>query len=115
MSADGGNPIVVFDELKTRLAGLEAPDERQRNDQAEESEEVAHPAVRRDVAARNKQHQNRAHQRREEHGAQYVLIIEKHHPFFLAYSESLVECSRSIQSAKRFSLPIEPRDETCAS
>ena len=66
-SAKRLNPIVIFDELEARRvrAGIEAPQERQRDSQPEKSEDVPHPAMQVGTVARDEEHQNRAHQRRE--------------------------------------------------
>ena len=43
--ADGGNPVVTFAELIARRPDLEAPEQRQRNDQAEKAEQVPDHAL----------------------------------------------------------------------
>ena len=62
------NPARIFHKLKLRRArpGLKAPYQRQRNQQAEEPKQIAHPAMQVGPLARNKQHQDRANQRREQ-------------------------------------------------
>src|SRR5271156_837605 len=82
MRADGRNPVGIFHKLELRRArpGLKAPDQRQRDQQPEEPEQIAHPAMQVSALARNKKHQDRANQRREKDRAQDV-IIGKRHPF----------------------------------
>jgi hypothetical protein len=64
---EGIHSAVLY-KLKLRCArsGLKAPDQRQRNQQPEKSEQVAHPTMQVGPVARNKKHQNRADQRREQ-------------------------------------------------
>ncbi len=64
--ADGGNPVVAFAELIARRADLEAPEQRQRNHQAQQAEEVADHAMQVVASRGNQQQHNRTDQRREQ-------------------------------------------------